>query len=243
MTTIVTAHQPCYLPWLGFFHKASLADVFVSLDNVQYEKNSFINRNKIKTPQGAIWLTVPVLTKGHLNKKLIDMEINNNVNWRKKHLKSLQVSYKKAPYFDSYSDFFNELYKRDWKYIVELNEYIIKFLFNELNINVDFIKGTDLNLKGKKSELILDLCEKTNADVFIFGALGKKYADVDLFISKNIHVYFQDYKHPTYPQLWGPFLSNLSVVDLLLNVGPEKATRIIISDNITKDDIIKSIKR
>ena len=122
---ILTAHQPVYLPWLGFFHKIALSEAFCYFDDVQYLKKDWNNRNKIKTLEGENWLTVPVLTKGSREKKICEIEINNSLGWRKKHWKSICFSYKKSPFFKDYSDFFEDLYKKEWGYLTELNEYML----------------------------------------------------------------------------------------------------------------------
>ena len=241
MVTILTAHQPSYLPWLGFFHKLAISDIYVSLDTVQYEKNSFINRNKVKTPNGVVWLTVPVMTKEHLSKTINDMKIDNSTKWKIKHWKTLLL-YQKTPYFENYYDFFEKTYMKDWEFLADLNEHLLKFFLKELSINVKFLKSSELNLRKRKSELIIEICEKLNANIFVFGILGKDYVKIEDFESRGVKVYFQEYNHPTYPQIWGGFVSHLSVVDLLFNVGPERAYGIIMQDNIKKDELIKMMK-
>lgn len=239
---ILSAHQPACLPWLGYFHKIALSDKFVILDNVQFEKNSFINRNKIKTAQGVIWLTVPMLISGHIQKTISGIEINNRIDWRKKHWKSIYFNYKKAPYFHRYVDFFEGFYKKEWTKLYNLIEYMLFFFIKELGIKTVFYKQTNLQLQSKKQELILDLCKQLKANVFIFGALGKNYADVDAFRRNGINVYFQDYRHPIYPQLWGDFISHLSIIDLLFNVGKERALEIIMEGNVTKSELKRIFK-
>ncbi|MDD5503742.1 MAG: WbqC family protein [Candidatus Omnitrophica bacterium] len=234
---ILTAHQPVYLPWLGLFHKIALSDAFCYFDNVQYLKKDWNNRNMIKTPNGVIWLTVPVLTKGHREKPIRQIEINNSVDWRKKHWQSIFHAYRKAPFFNMYSDFFKDLYAKDWVYLTDLNEWMLKFFLKELNINVKYCKASDMNFAGSKSDLVLDMCVKLNAGIYIFGALGKEYADIASFKERGIKVLFQDYKHPQYPQLGPGFAANLSVIDLLFNAGPDRSLDIIMSGNITKQDI------
>ena len=236
---ILTAHQPSYMPWLGFFHKIALSDIYVSLDDVQFEKNSFINRNKIKSNGNSLWITVPILTKGHMEKTIKDMEINNSLKWAEKHYKSLFFNYQHAPYFESYENFFRKLYKKKWEKIVNLNEYILKFLFKELNFDVDFVKMSNLQVKFNKENLILELCELFNVDEFIFGALGENYVNVNNFKKKGIEPFFQSYNHPTYQQSGKNFIPNLSRSDLILNVGGKEAKKIIIKDNIKKSDILK----
>ena len=125
---ILTAHQPVYLPWLGLFHKIALADKFVFFNEVQYLPKDWMNRNKIKTSVGEIFLTVPVLRKGYREKKTSELEINNNINWQEKHLKSIQINYKKSLFFDTYIQFFEEVYSKKWQYLADLNEYMLKYL-------------------------------------------------------------------------------------------------------------------
>ncbi|MFA5369928.1 MAG: WbqC family protein, partial [Candidatus Omnitrophota bacterium] len=193
---ILTAHQPVYLPWLGLFHKIALCDAFCYFDDVQYLKKDWNNRNMIKTPNGVIWLTVPVLTKGHRGKPICRIEINNSVNWRKKHWQSIQLAYKKAPFFKRYIDFFEDIYAREWTYLSELNETMLKYLLKELAIDIRYFKASEIGFEGSKSELVLDMCVKLNAKTYVFGALGKEYADIPSFKRHGIDVYFQDYSHP-----------------------------------------------
>ena len=134
---ILTAHQPVYLPWLGFFHKIILSDKYVFLNNVQYSKNDWINRNKIKTCNGEIYLTVPV----YKSKKICDIEIDNSVNWRKKHWNSIQQAYSKSKFFKNYSSFFEDLYQKEWIKLHELNEYIINWVLHELEIDTKLYSG------------------------------------------------------------------------------------------------------
>ncbi|MBO0523282.1 hypothetical protein EXQ42_04315 [Clostridium botulinum] len=235
---ILTAHQPVYLPWLGLFHKIALSDVYCFFDDVQYLRRDWNNRNKIKTSNGDIWLTVPVLSKGHMEKSIKDIEINNTIDWRKKHWRAIYTSYKKAPYFSKYADFFEELYKKEWYYLVELNEYMLKFFLDQLGINIKFIRQSELNFKGYKSDLVLDMCKKLEANAYIFGELGKNYADIKSFEREGIKLYFQEYNHPIYKQLWGEFISHISIIDLLFNVGSERALDIIMQGNVTQKELM-----
>ena len=238
MTTILTAHQPLYLPWLGFFHKVAMSDVYVFMDDVQFINNDYIHRNKIKTSEGWTWLTVPILSDEHLNKKIKDMQIDNKKRWNKKHWKSIYFSYAKAPYFESYSDFFEEVYKKNWDKITDLDEYLLRYLLKELGISVKFVKASEQNFEGQKSDRVLDMCVKLGADAYIFGELGKDYANVEDFEKKGIKVYFQNYKHPVYPQLYGEFVSRLSIIDLLFCYG-ERSYDILMKNNPTKEDLIR----
>tara|TARA_B110000014_G_C20123578_1_gene596794 strand:- start:1346 stop:2083 length:738 start_codon:yes stop_codon:yes gene_type:complete len=233
---ILTAHQPVYLPWLGLFHKISLSDTYVFFDDVQYLPKDWMNRNYIKTVTGATWLTVPVLRKGHRDLKTSEIKINNSINWREKHFSTIKLNYKKTPYYDDYIPFFEEIYSKSWEFLSELNEHMLHWFLNELKINVNFLRSSDFEFKGKKSELVLDMCNKLKATTYIFGSLGKNYADLSSFEENNIKVFFQDYLHPIYPQFNGEFISNMSVVDLLFNCGP-KSHEIILSNNLSYDEL------
>lgn len=236
---ILTAHQPVYLPWLGLFHKVSLADRFVYFDDVQYQIKDWNNRNKIKTNHGDIWLTVPVLRKNHYKLKSKDVLINNELLWRRKHFKSIYLAYKKARYFNRYIGIFEDIYSRQWEKLSELNECMLKIFLKELGIDIPFYRLSDYGLKSRKSDLVLDMCKRMEADLYIFGALGRDYADVESFRQANFQVYFQDYKHPVYAQLHeSKFTPCLSIIDLLFNHG-EESLKIIRSGNITRDELIE----
>ena len=234
---ILTAHQPVYLPWLGLFHKIALAETFVYFDQVQYLPKDWMNRNKIRTKSGSIWLTVPVLRKGYRDLKTSEIEINNSIDWQKKHLRSISLNYKKSPYFENYIPFFEDVYSRKWKFLGELNEYMLKWFLDELGIKVNFLNANDFKFQGEKSSLILNMCKELNASTYIFGTLGKDYANVHEFEKNNVKLIFQDYNHPKYSQLYSEFVSHLSVIDLLFNHGP-KSLEIILSNNISQKSII-----
>jgi hypothetical protein len=239
---ILTAHQPAYLPWLGYFHKIALADQFVLLDSVQFEKNSFVNRNKIKTSNGPAWLTIPVQMKGHMEKRIADIHMDNTSNWKRKHWNSLLVNYKKAPFFSRYADFFEVYYSSASDNLVEFISISTNYFFDELRIDRAASRLSELNISSKKQDLIIDLCKVTHSKAFIFGSQGRDYADQSLFDSQNISIYFQEYKHPSYPQLWGNFEPYMGVVDALFNLGPERTREIIFEGNITKSELQSLIK-
>lgn len=234
---ILTAHQPVYLPWLGLFHKIALADKFVFFDQVQYVPKDWISRNHIKSQQGPVMLTVPVLRSGYLTKKISEIEINNDIPWARKHWKTLLLSYKKAPYFKEYADFLEDVYSRRWNFLSELNFYMLEWFLKTLRIDTDIDRAGNYNFQGTKSDLVLDMCLKLGADYYIFGVLGKDYADVDAFRRAGVEPLFQSYNHPVYRQMHGEFLPYMSVVDLLFNEGPN-SMEILLSGNITRSDLI-----
>ncbi len=217
---IAAIHQPNYLPWLGYFYKICQCDVFVFLDNVQYSKNNIINRNKIKTPQGVRWLTVGVLTKGQYGQLISEVEVNNSVPWNKVHEKSIFQNYHKAAYFEKYTPFFEHIYESSWGKLVGLNETLVKMICELLGIkSVKFVQASELAASGTETKLLVNICKAVGADTYLSGFGGKKYMDEDAFEKEGIRLEYYDFKHPTYQQLWGDFIPNLSVIDLLFNEG------------------------
>lgn len=233
---ILSIHQPNFIPWLGFFHKVLLSDIFILLDDVQFEKNSFTNRNKVKIANGYCWLTVPVKLSGKFGVKICEVEIARQQPWRKKHLSTILFNYKKAPYFYLYESFFSEMYEKNWSSLAELNIFVLENLFQFLDISTKIVLSSSLVIEGKKNDLVLNICKKFNADIYVSGMLGKNYLVDDNFLSTGIQIYYQDYQHPIYPQLHQDFQPNLSIIDLLCNCGPESKS-IILNGNLTKDDL------
>jgi len=224
---VAAIHQPNYLPWLGYFYKVINCDVFVFLDSVQYTKNSFINRNKIKTPQGAIWLTVGVLSKGKYGQLISETKINNDISWSKNHWKSVSQAYSRAPYFDNYEKYLAGIYQKHWEYLADLNETLIKANCDMLAItNVQFIKASDLNVSGTGTELLINICKEVEADTYLSGFGGVKYMEEDKFRESGIELKYYSFEHPVYHQLWGDFIPNLAIIDLLFNEG-ERSLQIL----------------
>jgi hypothetical protein len=219
---ILTAHQPSYLPWLGLLSKIMKADLFCYFDCVQYQKKEYDNRNYIKTNNGALLLSVPVESKNHLLKKVNQIKIINN-GWNKKHLKSIQLAYKKAKYFKDYFFEIEKILSEKNLKLTELNFKILKFLLNSFNIKIPIVKASDYNFRGAKSSLVLDMCKQLKVKEYIFGGEGKNYADVKEFEKNNIKVHFEKFNHPKYTQLHGEFIPNLSSIDLLFNEGPNSS--------------------
>lgn len=216
---IMSAHQPAYLPWLGYFDKIKRSDVFIFLDTVQYEKNSFTNRNKIKTANGTAWLSVPVIKTNHFEKTMNEMLIDRNYNWRRKHLNAIFLAYKKAANFDVLFPELQELYAQEYENIAQLAWVHLKFWLEILGIHTKMIKSSSLNVNGKKSGLVLELCKAVGADYYISGAMGKDYLDINQFAMQGVQVEFQNYQHPEYPQLHGEFIPNMGIADFAMNAS------------------------
>ena len=192
---ILAGHQPNYLPYIGFFHKIAHCDQFVIVDNVQYVKRGpfgWINRNRIRTPQGEQWLTVPVLNKGKYHQLIMETKINTSEPWARKHWKSLLVNYKKAPHFEKYADFFDETFnKRTWEDFTALSRHMIEYLMKALGIEKPVKLSSELQAEGKGDELIIDMCVKTGADTYLHGKHGKDYIDESKFEQAKIRSQFQ----------------------------------------------------
>jgi len=213
--------QPSYLPWLGFFDQIDQSDVFVFYDDVQYDKNGWRNRNRIKTKQGECWLTVPVLTKGKDNQLIKDTEINNTENWVKKHVSAIRQSYSKSRYFYIAEKVCERLELRKWKTLCELNTALLEIMLNELGLADKLILfSSSFSFSGDKNGRLVGMIRHFEGDTFIEGRSGRSYVDLNLFKANDIRVLFQEYNHPVYDQLYGEFIPYLSILDLLCNCGP-----------------------
>ncbi|PKL52503.1 MAG: hypothetical protein CVV37_00960 [Nitrospira bacterium HGW-Nitrospira-1] len=214
--------QPGYLPWLGFFEQMYRSDIFVIYDDVQYDKEGWRNRNRIKTANGIQWLTVPVLLKGSGSQMILDVRIDNKTNWRKKHLAAIRQNYSKARCFKDYIGIFEDVYERDWDLLVAIDMYFIQILAECLGIgHKNIVRSSTLNIQGDRIERLINICKFFGADIFYEGAAGRNYIDEQDFLTRGVSVEFQDYQHPAYRQLYGDFMPNLSVIDLLFNHGTE----------------------
>lgn len=217
---IITAHQPNYIPWLGFFHRMANVDKFIILDNVQFTKNLFMQRNKIKTANGVLMLTVPV--KAKIDTLIKDVLIDNSQNWQKRHWLSIKYNYNKSQYWEYLSQDLEEIYSREWIKLFDLNMEMIKLVRSKLKINTELIIASELNQAfGQKTNLLVNLCKHLNAKTFFSGSGSKSYIIPEEFIKNNINLIFQDYKHPVYSQRLGEFISHLFILDLLFNCGPD----------------------
>jgi len=216
---ICAIHQPQYMPWLGYFDKIDRADVFVFLDTCQFKKNEWQNRNRIKTVQDWQWLTVPV--SHNFGQEIRHVLISNASNWRRKHQTAIQSNYAKAPYFQTYRPMLQGILEREWTHLAELNVHLVKVLADCLGIRTRWVLASEMHVEGRSTEAIVDLTRMVGADTYLSGAGGHEYLDTSRFGEEGIQLQFQHYDHPVYPQIHGEFKSHLSVIDLLLNCGPD----------------------
>lgn len=224
----VAIHQPNYLPWLGYFDKIAKSDIFVFLDDVEYTSNSFTNRNKIKTPGGWTWLTVPVRST---NTRINDVEIATNEQWRETHRKSLQHNYGKAKYFDEHRTVFERIYEHRWLSLAELNETLVRRICDMLDIDCQFVRSSTFQVDGEKTEQLVELCTELDADRYLSGQGAKSYVDPSQFQSANITLAYQSFDYPVYRQRFDGFEPNLSIIDPLFNVGSDRTAQFLHTDD------------
>jgi hypothetical protein len=220
---ILSVHQPQYIPWLGYFDKINHSDIFVYLDQVQYKEREYQNRNRIRTKEGWIWLTVPVLSKGLGRQKINEVRIDNSLPWTRKHLASLQASYGKTAFFKQHSPFFEELYSRNWDRLTDLNVEIINYLLREFKIETKVYYESAIGDTQCSTARIIELCQKLQADTYLSGQGGKDYLEEEQFSTAGIKLVYQEFHHPRYRQGYAAteadFIPNLAALDLLFNEG------------------------
>jgi len=220
---ICSIHQPQTFPWLGYFAKIIESDVFIFLDDVQFKKNEWQNRNRIKTAGGWQWLTVPVIHR--FGQLLHEVRINDRDKWAHRHLQSLKTHYAKAPYFPVYFPELEKIYAADWKSLSEFNLRTILWGMEKLDIKTRTLISSQMPQEQAgpaftADERLIHLTRAVGADCYLSGAGGHNYLHTDLFPASRILLKFQRFEHPAYSQLFGEFVSHLSVLDLLFNEGP-----------------------
>lgn len=222
---IVAAHQPNFLPWLGYFDKMAKADLFISVDHVQMERQSYQVRTRIKTYDGPRWITVPVLQKSR-DEKIFEKQIDNARSgrfcWRRKMLSTIRQAYQSAPFYRTWEPLVADIFGRRWDYLRDLNETLILGLRDALKISTPMVRSSGLNIRGAKSDMVLDLCRTVKASVYLAGTgASRDYLDVAAFERAGIEVRWLDFVHPEYPQVpsGDPFTTALSSLDMLFNCG------------------------
>lgn len=211
--------QPGYLPWLGFFDQMRRADIFIYYDDVQYDKHGWRNRNRIKSPSGSSWLTVPVRHHGLGKPRILDVEIDHRTSWARKHLGTLRQFYSKAPAFRQYMPDFEAVLMQPWERIVELDVALVALMAGWLGISPVIHRSSELGIGGDQSERLLRHCRHFSARRYLSGSAARDYLDVQQFNAAGVEVVWQDYQHPVYPQQYGAFVPYLSAIDLLFNCG------------------------
>ena len=218
----VAISQPTYLPWLGYFDLMAQADQFVFLDSVQFEKQSWQHRNRIKTPLGLQWLTVPVVFRGHFGQPIQDVRIREP-EFARLHLRAIELNYRRCAFFERYYDEMAEVLQRNSAGLLsDLNLALIRWFCAVLNLSVPFLRSSEMHVEGRRSERLIDICRSLGADQYLSPIGSKDYLleDSELFSRAGISIFFQNYVHPDYCQAFPPFCPYASALDLIFNEGP-----------------------
>ncbi|MBW7452499.1 WbqC family protein [Paenibacillus sepulcri] len=212
-------HQSQYIPWVPYIKKVASADIFIIMDNVQFQSNGVQNRNRIRNKAGQFWLTVPVT--GNLADTIGEKRIVGR-DWATKHWKSLQASYSKAPFWGMYRDELFQLYEQNCSTLLEVNQLFFTYLIKKMSITTKIIHLSDLNINAKKADLVLQACKDVNAEIYISGTGSKAYLNEEIFRQEGIRIDYQPSIPPSYDQFHGDFIDGLSIIDMLMNVRLEE---------------------
>jgi hypothetical protein len=219
---IVSAYQPYFAPFAGFFAKALRSDILVLMDRVQFPRGTtWLTRNRFKNDQGVLWLTIPVWKKGLGLQQIHEVRICNEGRWAAKHLASLKSAYRNAPFFEEHTAFIEGLFSERFDRLVDLNLNVIQHMMAHLRIPAKVVLLSDLKVDSDEPRLSVDICRELGATRFLAQAGAGKYLDAHRFQRAGISLEFFNPRPLVYPQLWGPFIPNLSAFDLLFNCGPK----------------------
>ena len=219
----IAISQSSYIPWKGYFDMINMVDEFIIYDDMQYTKQDWRNRNKIKTRDGIQWLTIKVEDK-ELSQKIRETKISF-AGWGAKHWKTIEHSYSKSPFFKNYKQIFEDIYLHtEDKYLSEINYKFIVAVCNILNIKTKLIWSDDFELAEDRNERLINICKQRETTDYFTGPSAKDYMNVQLFQEANINVHFIDYSgYPEYQQLFGGFEHGVTVLDLIFNTGPDSS--------------------
>jgi hypothetical protein len=218
MSNIIAIHQPNYIPWLGYFYKIYQADTFVFLDTVQYSNKGMHDFHYIKNPQGRFRLKLPVNV--NFGDNIVDVQLNNTINWRENHLKQIEINYKKAPYFKEVFSDLNETYNQYDDLMADFNIRLIECIAKKFGINTMFVKSSALQIEAiDKSVRIYDICKALNADIYYSGTGAAVYQNETEFKDRGVELRYSTFLPFEYPQFWGAYESNISIIDYLMHCG------------------------
>ena len=217
MNKVVAIHQPDYIPWLGFYYKVAHSDLFVYLDDAQFSNEAAHNYNVIKTPQGEFRLRIPVAQK--LGDKINEVRTKDELKWKQKHLKTLEMNYKKAPYFAEIFPVYAEVLGKEYDNLADLNIAINQFILDGFGIQVPMVRTSDMDIQGAREERILEICKQFNATEYLSGNGARAYQKQEHFEEVGLTLTYLDYKPIEYRQLWKEFLPCMSVLDYIFNCG------------------------
>jgi hypothetical protein len=217
----IAISQPTYLPWIGYFDLIDQVDAFVLLEDVQFEKQSWQQRNRLKTPVGLQWLTVPVIFRGRLGQLIKDVEIRDVEFWRN-HCRAVELNYRRCRFFDNYfGALTSHLTVTGSTRLVDLNVQLIEWFMDLLGIKTRLVCSSELKLTGKRTELLANICCSLGATQYVspLGSAAYLLEEQGMLLDQGIDLVFQNYHHPEYDQLFSPFLPYASILDLIFNEG------------------------
>jgi len=219
MSKRVAILQSAYIPWKGYFDIIHDVDEFIFLDDVQYTRQDWRNRNRIKTASGTAWLTIPVGTD--LKRRICDVELPSST-WRGDHLRRLEASYREAPFFREYRPLLDAIYARDSRTLSELNQHAIREIASLLGITATFRDSRALDVDGRQLDRVIGILRSVGADAYVSGPAAKSYIDAQRFIDAGIELVWKNYAgYPEYAQLHPPFVHEVTILDLLFHTGAE----------------------
>jgi|SRR5688500_12466316 len=223
----VAIMQPTYLPWLGYFGLMQSVDLFILLDSVQFARRSWQQRNQIKTVNGPLWLSVPVLSKGRRGQLISEVEIDRSRDFARRHQRALETNYGGALYFEALSPQLFAVLCSDNRYLAELTINLTIWIRDTLGIGTPVRLASEFEGVGAKADLLGSLCDQAGATEYISPAGSRQYLDEsDAFSKRGMPLRYFKFIHPEYSQRFGDFLPNMSVIDLIFNCGPESLSLI-----------------
>jgi hypothetical protein len=214
---VISIHQPNYIPWLGYFYKIYLSDIFVFLDDAQFSNEGMHNWHYIKTPQGPLRMKIPVQQK--LGDKINEVRTKDELGWKQKHLKAIVINYKKSLYFEEIYNDFSSLLLESYPNLASMNKHLIIHVCKKFGIKTKIIESSSLNIYTSSEQKVIDIVNALNGTDYYSGLGAKAYQNEDNFIKRNIHLTYIQYLPYSYKQLWGDFRQNVSVLDYMMNCG------------------------
>jgi len=223
--SVCAVMQPTYLPWLGYFDMIDQVDVFVLLDDVQFAKRSWQQRNRVKTPSGLAWLTVPARVRGRSEQRIVDVEIIEDASFPREHLRSIDLNYRRTPHYASLcADFTQALIEAAaHRRLADLNVAMIAWLVERMGISGRMVRSSALAVAGKRSERLISICRAVGANTYLTTPGSRDYLEGDRtqFEAAGIEIAIHGYAHPNYSQAFPPFQAYASAIDALFNLGPD----------------------
>ncbi len=226
---IISTTQPYFAPYPGFFYKAHLSDYLVILDDVQFPlKTTWITRNRIKNDQGTLWMTIPVLKKGLGLQRIRDVKICQTGNWKKKHLRSFQNAYSHAPFLQDHIQLIEQIFTSHYDFLLDLNMEIIHYILRFLRIKTQIVMMSELSISGHGMPLIIDICKSLNASHYLIQSSASRYYESVQFESADLELVTFQKPEYVYPQMWGEYIANLSILDMMFTCGDKSRDIVLV---------------